>query len=192
MDPMISAGAFATIIGLVCNYKSEHSGTDLRDFLAWLKEKRHEDIANTIQNNNALYEQLSSIITINHQQLLKRLEALDKLLSSVAGHIQEFSGLVSTLYPQIDISDQSVSILKQLVNSGAKLFMEHTAMSAPNEYILLEGGKGAIAYTEPQFIEDDLNSLVELGFLRLDFGSKGSRRFYVTRKASNFVREIDR
>ena len=192
MDLMVGTGAFATIIGLICNFKSERSGTDLKEFLTWLQEKRHDDIAISIQNNKHLYEQLSTIMSINHQQLLERLEVLDILLSSVAGHVKEFSGLVSTLYPEIDISDQAVSILKQLVNSGAKLFMEHTAMSSPDEYMLLEGAGGKISYTEPQFMEDDLNTLIELGFLRLDYGSGGSRRFYVTRKALSFVREVDR
>lgn len=192
MDPMIGAGAFATIVGLICNFKSERSGTNIKEFLAWLQEKHHDDIATSIQNNKNLYQQLSNIMAINHQQLLERLESLDKLLSSVAGHVQEFSGLVITLYPRIDISDQAVSILKQLVTSGAKLFMEKTAMSSPDEYILIKGDKGKISYSEPQFMEDDLNTLVDLGFLRLDFGSHGSRRFYVTRKAFNFVSEVDR
>ena len=61
----------------------------------------------------------------------------------------------------------------------------------PDEYILIKGSQKKITYQEPKFMEDDLNTLVELGFLRLDFGSKGSRLFYVTRQALRFMKEID-
>jgi hypothetical protein len=193
VDPFTGAGAFATIVGLLCNFKSERSGKDVNSFIEWLEEKHHEDAARAIEHNAALSLQLSYILGTNHDELLKRLERLDQLISSVAGQTQEFGGLASAIYPNSELSDQAVSILRQLVNSGAKLFMEHKVMTGdPDEYILMEGGYGHIKYDEPQFIEDDLQRLVSSSLLQLEHGSKGSRKFIITRAASKLIHEVDR
>lgn len=104
--------------------------------------------------------QLSSILSVKHEELINRLNELDMLISSVAGQVKEFSGLAGVLHPQLDISSQAVSIIRQLVSSGAKLFMERKFMTGnPNQYILLDGGVGAITYNETRLIEDDLKRL---------------------------------
>lgn len=44
MEPLITAGAFATIIGLICNFKNERrsvSENEYDDFVGWLNEKQH-------------------------------------------------------------------------------------------------------------------------------------------------------
>lgn len=192
MDLMMGAGAFATVVGLLCNFKSERSSGDLDQFILWLKEKRHEDVAVEIENNKKLLQQLTEILSTNHDELIEKLGSLDRLMSSVAAQIADFSGLALTIHPQVSISDQAVSVLKQLVDSGAKLFMEHKMMTGePDEYLLLDGAHGPVQYEEPRFIGDDLNTLVELGLLRLEFGSKGSRRFFVTRNAVAFIQEAN-
>lgn len=193
MDLMTGAGAFATIVGLLSNFKSERSSADLGQFILWLKEKRHEDVVARIASNQAVLKQLTEILSTNHDVLLERFGVLDQLLSSAAARVEGFSGLAHAMHPQSSISDQAVSVLRQLVDSGAKLFMEHKITSGePDEYILMEGAHGRIQYEEPRFLEDDLNSLVQLGLLRLEFASRGSRRFLVTREAVRFVRAMDR
>lgn len=184
--------AFATIVGLLSNFKSQRSSGDLNDFILWLKQEQHADIAASVQNNELLLQQLSSILSVNHDDLINRLIELDMLMSSVAGQMKEFSGLAGVLYPQLNISPQAVSIIQQLVSSGAKMFMERKFMTGNlNQYILLEGGVGTITYNEARFIEDDLDTLVKIGLLRMDVASKGSRRFHITRSAVDFVKIVD-
>lgn len=188
MDLVSGAGAFATIVGLLCNFKSERSGNDIKEFILWLKDTRHEDIADSINRNNELSENLEKLFRTSHEELLDRLNSLDKLLSSIASHVPDFSGLAVSIYPQRLISDQAVSVLKQLVDSGAKEFMEHAMSNGqPNKYYLLGGASGQIEYSEPRYLEDDLEKLVQIGLLHLKFASKGSRRFLITREAETFV-----
>ena len=185
MDTLAAAGAFATIVGLLCNFKAERSGNRLDEFLSWLEEKRHEDIAATVRNNQELTEQLSSILAIKHSELVEKLNRLDRLLSSIAGRVEDFSGLAKSIHRESMLSEQAISILKQLVNSGATMFMEmKNHRGDPDEYILVKRGAGQIEYHEPQFIEDDLQVLVTSGLLHLSYGEKGTRRFQVTRAAS--------
>ena len=188
MDLLTSATTFSTIIGLLCNFKTERSSGEMNDFILWLKEKRHEDVATGIENNLALTKQLTDILGTNHEILIKKLESLDELLSTVATHIDSFSGLAKTIHPHAELSTQALSVLKQLVNSGAKLFMEHKNMTGdPDEYRLMDGAYGPINYDEPRFIDNDLNILVRLGLLQLEIASKGSQRFLVTREAVRFI-----
>lgn len=44
MDLTSGAGAFATIIGLLFNFKSQRSSGNRDDFILWLKQKQHDDI----------------------------------------------------------------------------------------------------------------------------------------------------
>lgn len=193
MDPLVGAGAFATIVGLLCSFKTERSGSDIQSLLEWLDEKNMEDTSLAIQNNAALSQQLSVILSINHDELVERLDRLDLMMTSIIEQTPEFGELAKVFQTEPSLSEQAISITRQLVNSGAKLFMECKIMTGdPDEYILLEGGHGQIHYTEPQFIEDDLQKLLGLSLLQLEYGSKGSRRFLITRAASRFIREIDR
>ena len=193
MDPLTAAGTFATIVGLLISFKSERSSSDLADFFAWLKEKHHEEIVASIEQNKALSSQLTQILSSNHDELINKLNQLDILISSVAGRLDEFSGLANAIHAESVFSDQAISILKQFVQSGAKIMGEFTISSEdiPDKYILREGGQGEIEYDEPRFIEDDLQTLVKTGLLNLQYTSKGSRKFIITRPAVAFINEIE-
>lgn len=194
MDPLTAAGAFATIVGLLGNFKAERSSSDLSDFYEWLKEKHHEEVAASIQRNETLSQQLSQILSSNHDELIDGLNQLDILISSVAGQIKEFSGLAKTIHAESIFSDQAIHILKQFVASGAKMIMEHKIRSRSNsdKYFLMEGAHGEIEYDEPRFMEDDLQTLVGTGLITLQYTSKGTRQFLITRSAVSFVNAIER
>ncbi|RYG86542.1 MAG: hypothetical protein EON58_21625 [Alphaproteobacteria bacterium] len=181
MDPLTAATSFATIVGLLSNFKSERSGTQLSEFIEWLKEKRHDDVALNIENNQTLAVQLKVILSLNHQELVERLDALDSVLASVARHVQTFSTLATTIRPSTVLSDQAISILKQFTASGANECWERKHLGGCSYSFI--GGSGQLKIDEPRFLEDDLNTLVEFGILRLDYGSSGTRKFIITRQA---------
>jgi hypothetical protein len=193
MEPVTTAFGFSTIVGLVCNFKSEKSGKNFDEFLNWLKEKNQENVIEIIQNNRELSDGLCTLFQANHEVVLEKLKNLDHLVSSLAGRIDIFANISKSITNDSLFSDQAISILTQFTNSGAKLFMEKKMRTgAPDQYILLDGAHGQIEYTEPRFIEDDLNALVASGLLRLEFGGKGSRQYFITRNAIEFTNEINR
>jgi len=181
VDPLMAATSFATIVGLLSNYKSESSGTQLSEFIQWLRDKRHEDVAIDIERNQMLAIHLKSILSLNHQELLLRLDSLDEVLASVASHIQTFSDLAESIRPSGTLSAQAMSIVKQFADSGANELWEHKSINSTRYHFI--SGAGQLDVQEPRFIEDDLNTLVELGLFRLDYGSKGTRKFIITRQA---------
>jgi len=190
MEPLTAAASFATIVGLLSNFKNERSGTQLSDFTEWLKDKRHEDVAQSIEQNQMLAIQLKSILSVNHQELVQRLSSLDEILASVASHIHTFSSLATAVKPSTVFSEQAISIVKQFVASGAKECWEHKFLGPEGSSYQFIGGQGILEISESRFIEDDLNTLVEFGILRLDYGSKGARKFIITRQAVQFVSSV--
>lgn len=189
MDLSLITGSFAMIVGLLSNFKAERSSTDLNDFISWVKERYNEDIAASIERDQALSSKLTQILSSNHEKLIDELSKFDLLISSIADQFKELSGLARAVHPESVFSDQAISILRQFVESGASVMMEHKIMdrSGKNDYYLMEGGHGKITYNEPRFIEDDLRILAGTGLLRFELTLKGTRRFLITRAAVSFI-----
>ena len=189
MDLLTGAATFATITGLLCNFTSEKSSGELSDFIIWLKEKNHEDITRAIESNKSLSAELSIILCKNNNQLHEELLELNNIITGIASKISTFSALANATNPEKSLSHQAISILQQLVDSGASGILE--VADEPKSYIYTDAN-GEINYEEPRFIDSDFNDLTELKLLTLDFGSHGSRIFKITRNAVAFVTAIRR
>lgn len=120
MDPLTAAGTFATIVGLLSNFKAERSGTELTEFTTWLKEKHFEEFAGAIERNSMLSKELSNVLATNHSLLVERLSQLDSRIAQLASQFEGFGGLANALNSQPTLSEQAISILRQLVESGAE------------------------------------------------------------------------
>ncbi|QRF62828.1 hypothetical protein [Variovorax paradoxus] len=190
MDPLTLAGTFATIVGLLSNFKAERSGASLDAFVEWLRESQNAGLAETIAQNKALADELSKLLSVNHQDLVSRLSTLQDQIASIASSIEGFGGLVNVLAAAPKLSSQARSILSQLVESRAQYAMEHKLSTGRPPEIQFIGAPaaGQIQYDEPRFVNEDLDSLVAAGLLRVEFASKGSRKFFATREAIEFVR----
>lgn len=189
MDPLTAAGSFATIVSLLSNFRAEQSGTELTEFTKWLKEKHYEEVASAIERNSTLSKELSMILARSHTDLVERFAQLDSRIGQLASQFDGSGGLVNAPNSKAVLSEQAISILRQLVDSGAEYFMEHKMFTgAADEYQLIGGTGGNITYADHRFITDDLNSLVSANLVRLEFASKGSKKFFVTRAAAEFFR----
>lgn len=192
MDPLALTGAFATIVGLLSNFKAERSGAELSDFTSWLRERHRDEVANAIARNTVLSAELSAILATNHDELLCRLSKLNDQISVVASRVDGFAGLAYALGATSGLSEQAKSVLKQLVDSGAKMFMEHRLSTGrPAEYIFIDGAVGQVRYAQPQFMNEDLDALVDFGLLRVEFAAKGARKFIATRAGVEYASGVD-
>jgi hypothetical protein len=189
MDPLTAAGTVATIVGLLSSFKAERSGTELSEFTKWLKEKHYEEVASAIERNSSLSEELSKILATNHTDLVDRLAQLDSKIAQLASQFDGFGGLINVLHSKAVLSEQAISVLRQLLDSGAEYFIEHKMFTGKaDEYHLMGGSCGYITYADRRFMKDDLNSLVYADLVRLELTSKGSKKFFITRAAAEFFR----
>lgn len=190
MEPLTVAGTFATVVGLLSNFKAERSSSNLDAFIEWLRDSHHTGLAEAIARNKALSDELAKLLSVNHQDLVLRLNALQSQIASIASNIEGFGELLDVLDAAPKLSSQARSILRQIVESRAQYAMEHKlGTGQPPEFLFIGAPTaGDIRYDEPQFMNEDLDALVAAGLLRVEFASKGSRKFFATRGAAEFVK----
>lgn len=193
MDPF----AFATIVGLLATFQSGREGKrDIEEFKHWLEENNHSNMVSIIESNNNMQQQLTVFMNQNHDQVMSQLATLNDLMVSIASHMQGLGNIASSFAPNSGLSDQAVDVLRQFVSSGCTKmhrFISRTLGVGSTDDYLLENKEGPdnIEYSEPRFIEDDINSLVSTGLITESKRSKGSITYTITRQAVHFIDAID-
>jgi len=190
MDP---TGAFATIIGLICNFKSEQrvvSDDEYKEFMQWLGDKRHKNLVDEIQSNHLLGLGLKKLFNQNHSVIVDKLNKLDNSITSIAAQVDGFKEIANAVTSNSGLSEQAISLLKQLDESGGSAFLEVESYSG-KEFLMLDGkASQQLHMNEDRFIDDDLSQLCSLGLLIPDYNSSGSRLFKITRSAVALVQQI--
>jgi len=194
MDPLTSATLFATIVSLIGQFRSERSNAsntiETSEFMSWLSTNSHEDIKQMLESNTSAIMSIKSLLSINHEVLIEKLECLDKALATYASVLPEFSNLANNLRPNTLLSDQAINILKQFHKSNGSKILEMRMQG----YLLLQiidGNGGQIEAEDQRFVEDDLKTLVEHRLLRHELNSSGKNMYIFTRVASNFVDSLN-
>lgn len=184
---------FATIVGLICNYKSENRATsddEYKVFVEWLDKKRHRDIIEELNSNHLLGLSLKNLLNKKSELIVNKLSKLDKSLVDLASQIDGFKDIATAVSKHEGLSDQSISILKQFHESGGSVFLEGKHMGG-SDYHVIDGSSGYIVIDEPRFINDDLDKLCELGLLIPDFNKRGERLFRITRAATSLIMQVE-
>jgi len=192
MDPLSIASSFATIVGLIGQFRGERAGqeqSNLDDFLQWLIESNHSELKELLENNAQAAEGIKNILQEDRALFLEKIESINGALLSFASGISGFSSVAKAINPNFTLSDQAISILTQFENQEASKVLEFHTYDGMG-LLFLDGNGENLDFSEPQFIEDDLKSLVELGLLRHDYNSKGENLYIFTRSASCLIKAI--
>jgi len=188
------AASFATIVGLLCNFKSENranSDDKYEEFTNWLDAKRHKTILEEIQSNHQLALSLRSLLNQNNETLIEKLSHIEKSIVELGLKIPDFKEIASLSSKHLGLSDQAISILQQLEATGGSKILE-IGMLAGKVYQVTDGKleNNQLTFEERRFIEDDFDHLCSLGLLTADRNKKGDRLFKITRGASYLVKQI--
>jgi len=191
VEALTAATTFASIVGLLSNFKSERksaSDDEYQEFVQWLSDKRYKSLLDEITSNHLLGLGIKSLLSQNHDVVLQKLSALDETLLMLSSSIDGFKEISNAIAPNSELSEQAISILDQLNNSGGSFFQELKMLTDTTFYIM--GASGCIEITEPRFIEDDLNQLVNTGLLIFDHSPQGNRNFRITRLAVKLLSQV--
>lgn len=192
MDPLTLSSSFATIVGLISNFIAERRNTDaveINDFLKWVSEHGFEDLRVQIEANQQTAISIKALLAEGTEIVLERLTKLDNVMASVASEVQGVRELAVAISPNLAISEQAVNLLCQLEAKQASGFFA-LKFYGGSVFEIFEGGQ--LDYSEPRFIDDDLNTLVKLGFLRHEISSKGTDRYGFTRSASDYIKLLEK
>ena len=191
MDPITLSTTLASLVGLICNFKQEKKDQkelSSKEFVEWLEFHKHRDLKNLILHTHNLSSEIDSLLKQNHELILTKLNKIDDILAFLLSHFKGLQGIVQLLKPNSQLSDQAISILRQFVNSNSD---EFGIIINGREYCLMLTSGGSMDVEDQRFLKDDLNTLVELGFLHPRIGSKGSQFYGITRNADRFINVID-
>lgn len=193
MDPMTTAASFGTIVGLLSSFINERRNTEeleYNEFVEWLLNKRHATILKELESNERLSRSLKLLVNGNQSELIIKFEALENTLLTIASRIDGLALVADVIAPGHELSDQAFSILEQLDKSGGSR-ISFTSTFDGTTLDVWDGAEGRIELTEERFVEDDLDSLVNVGFLSPDFGSSGSAFWRLTRSGARFVDQLN-
>jgi hypothetical protein len=183
IDPVLASQTFATIVGLICNYKQENNTN--QSFIQYLEQHRFDDIKNAIAGTQAIQDAVNQLLREDHAQILAKLNLINDVLTQVLSKVSGFEILAQRLGTGTTISPQALSILIVFFRSGA----EQIALLDPPQLILTPCG-GGIPISEPRFLKDDLNALESFGLIRLEY--ENGRPFYsLTRPGAEFAKNTN-
>jgi len=191
MDPLTLSTSFATIVGLICNFKQENKknkNLNTQEFVKWLEYHHHDELKEAISENQELAQEINKVLREDHELIISKLNKIDSILAGLASNFNEVKGLVHVLNPYSQISEQAISILKQFVHSGSDEFFKDDSFGGSS---LNLSPSGPIEIEDERFLNDDLNTLVEFGFLHLRFSSSGTEFYGITRNAVCFIEALE-
>jgi hypothetical protein len=192
MDPITAATSFSTIVGLICNFRQENGAREALDhqqFIEWLEYHRHEDLKNLIVNQAALQTEVDKLLRSDLTQIIQKLDDMEKLIVGFMGRLEQFKGLAAAVAPNSLLSDQAVSILCQLAESGADS-LSYANYGGGNWTLMLTNGETCMAVAEPRFIPDDLEQLANFDLVSGGRDLEGRIKCRLTRNGARFIQSI--
>ena len=190
MDPLSTATAFATIVGLIGNFSAERrdaATASYEEFMEWLTKNNHQELVALVTQSNATSTSVKAILKESREDLIARLQRLDASLAQLATGFDGFREIALAVHPNSELSDQAISLIEQFVDSGASRFLTTRYLDGEFVLHLIDGGASRLSHTDTRFIEDDLSTLVEFGLLRLEHNDRGDPMYLITRNAVRFV-----
>ena len=196
MDPLTGAMTFATLIGLVCNWRQERSAADedrFKSFMTWLEIHQHNDLKERINGSDELTRGL-------HDLLAQDLALISSQLEIIAGSIAAVGSRLDALAPLVkssrsfteDLSEQACRILKILASNpgaGRLTYMRFSGRSRLGvvEFMIIPNGMN-FQVGQPKFIDDDLSQLEFFGFIsQSGINNDGAPIYSLTRAGDRFA-----
>ncbi|WNO10498.1 hypothetical protein [Teredinibacter sp. KSP-S5-2] len=187
MEPMVAAGAYATVVGLICNYRAESKNkASLDDFMHWLEVHGHNESKDLIESNYKTTISIKALLNQKSEIFTERFNQIDLILAKISSQVEGLDSLAEAIYPESRLSDQALKILSELDESGSSHFYILESADQP-PLIDFCVGKGMYC-DEERFMEADIESLVSAGFLTLRYNR--GQQYYITREAVDYLKVI--
>ena len=190
MDPFTTT--LITIIGLISIFKQERKAKEDQNkeaFISWLEEHRHNDLKEFILRTKDVPGAIDKALQEDHEIIIDKLKVIDELLATFLSHIKGIKDLTAAIYPNTELSEQAISILRQFIKSKAEELYYYPF--GQQNYLQFVNVEGSIDIEDLRLLGDDMNTLEELGFLRSRYSDTGT--FYgITRNAIKLIEAIDK
>lgn len=195
MSLIFGSGAFATIVGLINQYRSiqeSRDSKDAKDFENWLNENRYSDVVDLLVSDSKTLSGVDELIKEDHEIFHQKLDAINMALAAFASTIPGFGIIAEAVIPNNGLSDQAISILKQMEDIEATSLLKSATFGGENLIVIQGNSGGEIVIEDKRFLTSDLTSLVKLDLLIESRNGKGQPLYTITREAVNLVKAIEK
>ncbi len=188
MEPLSTA--FATIVALIGAFSAERRGAasaNFDEFVEFLVRSNHSELVDLIRRSDATVVGIKALLSVQREELIARLQDLDEAIAHLASGFDTFRGVATAIYPDSELSHQASTILEKFVDSGASKLLGIPYLDEGMVLQFMDGNGSRLTYTEPKFVDDDLNTLVHLRLLRVELNGAGNPIYSITRAADRYV-----
>src|SRR5947209_7909333 len=116
MTPGAASAIFATLVGLICNWRQERAAvaTDrFQDFLTWLTNHNFQELRSLILESADVQRELNELLRQDTALLSEKLDFACVALSSISDKIEALAPLARALHASAEaLSSQAIAILK--------------------------------------------------------------------------------
>ncbi|WP_447590166.1 hypothetical protein [Aquipseudomonas campi] len=193
MEPLSTTTALASIIGLIGQFKSGRDSPksqDFNEFMQWLAESNHAELKSLIEANHSTAISIKAILHQSQEALSESLSRINNALAAITTTLAGFGDLGKSIRPNAALSEQAISVLKQIEDAGASKVLLVQFLDTGSKLTLLDGAGGGIDIPEPRFLEADMNALTNARLLIPGRNSSGRPMWTFTREASAFVASL--
>lgn len=186
MDPIAAAGGFASIVGLLADFLARRDSAQqatFDEFSTWLHDHRHTEVMQLIQQSDRTVVGIKAVLALNQQELVTRLDSMDRTLAAIAATRPEFRALAIAVRPEAALSAQALDLLRAFRTSRASKALLMPILAGPT-LMFIDGQQGVFAISDPQFFQDDLATLAEHRLLLPGRNSQGTPMYTFTRAAA--------
>lgn len=106
---IIAATSFATIVGLITQFKSERRAAaddEYQELLLWLENKHHNSVIAELGENHLLSSSIQNFLKLSHEEVVYKLDSLSYSITEIASQIEDFRDIASAAGIQAHPSDQ--------------------------------------------------------------------------------------
>ncbi len=188
MEPIAGISLFTTVVGLICNWKQEHTAHEsdqFNSFMVWLANHNFQNLRERIFESDELQRDLHSLLASDSASMSKKLDVVCEAVSAIAGKIDGLAEVGSQFGTASDsLSNQACELLCRLdeIEAGQMLYKNS---SYGVRIVFLPVGSGKFEPEEPRFIPTDIDFLKCMGWIALvRYASGGDPILQITRTGS--------
>ena len=188
---MENLSLFLSLISMLRIFKQERGEgkkADRQALLEWLEYHRHEELKNFIANTAAARTEVDKILAADHALMIEKLDDIQKIVATLLSRVDEFRGLSHAIVPDVELSEQAVSILRRFADSGDETLLYHNFGNG--QFALQTDHSEPFTITDLRFLQSDFELLVGLGLLTYEGNGHGAFIFRLTRNAIRYLKTM--
>lgn len=124
---------------------------------------------------------MDDLLRQDHAQILSKLDHVNLIVVEILSRVEGLSEVATTIVPDAGLSDQAIGILKLVTQS------KEGELFNPGQVEQLIVDANFYAAEDPRFLQDDIASLVNRGFLLVLRTDSGEPYYKLTRRGGKFI-----